>query len=44
MKIYNSIHQILNAVKNTNGIKLHIWYGVTTFTYFVNKILRLLNY
>jgi len=38
------IQQLLNAVKNPNGIKLMAMYAVTSLTFFLNKLLRVLNY
>jgi hypothetical protein len=45
MKTNNhNFYQLLNAVKKSNGIKSYLWYQATSTVYFINRILRVLNY
>jgi len=45
MKSYLAIfYQLLNTVKKFNGIKPLLWYATMHATYFINKLLRVLNY
>jgi len=36
--------QMVNAVKKTNGVKTYLWYITMNVTYFIGKIMRILNY
>ena len=36
--------ETINTVRKSNDIKLTFWYVATTGTFFINKVLRILNY
>ncbi len=38
------LNTIFNTVKKSNDIKVTFWYVATTGTFFIHKIMRLLNY
>ena len=40
----HNFYHLLNAVKKTNNIKQYLWYSANNTVYFVNKLLRILNY
>jgi hypothetical protein len=45
MKInVHSICQMVNTVKKSNGVKTYLWYLTMNITYFISKIMRILNY
>ena len=45
MKSYLAIfYQLLNTVKKFNGIKPLLWYATMHITFFINRLLKLLNY
>jgi len=37
-------YQILNTVRKSNGIKTYLLYVVTSLSYFITKLMRILNY
>jgi hypothetical protein len=37
-------YQMVNTVKKTNGVKTYLWYITMNVTYFIGKIMRILNY
>ncbi|MHB8206200.1 hypothetical protein [Mucilaginibacter sp.] len=39
-----SIYQMVNTVKKSNGIKTYLWYITMNVTYFIGKLMRILNY
>jgi len=40
----HSICQMVNTVKKFNGIKPFLWYFTMNVTYFISKVMRILNY
>lgn len=42
--IIHSIGHVLNAVKKSNGLKLYFWHITLSASYFINRLMRILNY
>ncbi|WP_158996017.1 hypothetical protein [Mucilaginibacter sp. L196] len=40
----HSICQMVNTVRKSNGIKPYLWYITMNVTYFISKLMRILNY
>jgi len=40
----DNFYQLLNTVRKSNGIKSYIWLAAMSITYFINRLLRILNY
>jgi hypothetical protein len=40
----DNFYHLLNAVKKSNGIKSYLWYAATNFSYFISRLMRILNY
>jgi hypothetical protein len=37
-------YQILNTVRKSNGFKTYLLYVITSLSYFITKLMRILNY
>ena len=40
----HSICEMVNTVRKSNGIKSYLWYVTMNVTYFISKLMRILNY
>jgi hypothetical protein len=40
----DNFYQLLNTVRKSNGIKSYVLYMATSFSYFITKLMRILNY
>jgi len=40
----HDFYHLLNAVKKSNGIKSYLWYAAMNISYFVSRLMRILNY
>jgi len=40
----HNFYHLFNTVRKSNGIKPFLWYTATNITYYITKLLRILNY